>query len=55
MVHGSHDTIIPIEVARQLFDAAQQPKTFLEREGAGHNNLYAHGALEGVLEFIEGL
>lgn len=55
MVHGSNDTIIPIEVARQLFDAAQQPKTFLEREGAGHNNLYDHGALEGVLEFIEGL
>lgn len=36
-IHGSDDTLIPIENGRKLFDAAEEPKQFLETPG-GHND-----------------
>jgi len=36
-VHGQTDTLIPLAIGRRLFDAAAQPKTFLETPG-DHNN-----------------
>jgi fermentation-respiration switch protein FrsA (DUF1100 family) len=37
--HGDRDEIIPLRLGRALFEAASQPKTFLDVPGAGHNDL----------------
>lgn len=38
VVHGSVDDFIVIEHARAVFDAANEPKQFVEVTGAGHGN-----------------
>ena len=43
VIHGDQDEIVPIELGKQVFDAARQPKSFYLVEGADHNNLYAIG------------
>ncbi len=42
-VHGEHDEIIPLEMARRLFTAAREPKAFEVIPGAGHNDTYVVG------------
>jgi fermentation-respiration switch protein FrsA (DUF1100 family) len=37
--HGDRDEIIPLKLGRSLFDAAPEPKRFIEIPGAGHNDL----------------
>jgi fermentation-respiration switch protein FrsA (DUF1100 family) len=37
--HGDRDEIIPLKLGRNLFDAAPEPKWFIEIPGAGHNDL----------------
>jgi len=37
-VHGDADTIIPIELGRRLFAAANEPKEFVTIRGADHND-----------------
>ncbi len=36
--HGQADTIVPVHLGRQLFEAANQPKHFLEIPQADHND-----------------
>lgn len=43
VVHGDRDDIIPIELGRQVFDAAREPKAFYLVPGADHNDLYVVG------------
>lgn len=43
IVHGDKDDIIPIELGRQVFEAAKPPKSFYVIEGADHNNTYQVG------------
>lgn len=43
VIHGDNDDIIPIELGRQVFDAAKPPKFFLPVRGADHNNTYEVG------------
>lgn len=56
VVHGSDDRTVPIEVGRELFDAAGELKRFYVIEGADHNDTYVVGgeqylsALEGFLQ-----
>ncbi|AFM27894.1 alpha/beta hydrolase [Desulfomonile tiedjei] len=38
--HGDRDDIVPIELGRDLFNAAQAPKEFVTIPGAGHNDTY---------------
>ncbi len=40
IIHGDKDDIIPIELGRQVFEAAKPPKSFYVIEGADHNNTY---------------
>jgi len=57
-IHGTDDATIPIEMGRALFDAAREPKTWLEIDGAGHSDLAAVGGAayyERVHGFLEGL
>jgi fermentation-respiration switch protein FrsA (DUF1100 family) len=37
--HGDHDEIIPLKLGRSLFEAAPDPKYFIEVPGARHNDL----------------
>ena len=37
--HGDRDDIIPLRLGRGLFEAAPEPKYFIEIPGAGHNDL----------------
>jgi hypothetical protein len=43
MVHGSRDSLVPIEQGRRVFEAAPEPKEFCVVPGAGHNDLYSVG------------
>lgn len=42
-MHGEADTKIPLEMGRELFAAAGEPKSWLTVPGAGHNDLHRHG------------
>lgn len=52
ILHGKKDRLIPIEMAKKLFDAANEPKTFIVLEHANHNNMMEFGAQNKALEFI---
>ncbi len=52
VLHGSDDRTVPIEVGRELFDAANEPKRFYVIEGADHNDTYVVGG-EPYLEALE--
>ena len=43
VIHGDYDTIVPIALGREVFDAAREPKSFYVIEGADHNNTYNVG------------
>ena len=43
VLHGDRDDLIPIDVGRELFEAANGPKRFYTIEGAGHNDTYVVG------------
>jgi hypothetical protein len=39
-IHGSDDSIIPIQLGRKLFEAAREPKQFHVISGADHNDVF---------------
>lgn len=41
--HGEQDEIIPLQMGRELFERAPQPKQFYSIPFAGHNNTYDEG------------
>jgi fermentation-respiration switch protein FrsA (DUF1100 family) len=54
-IHGSSDTLIPFDLGKRLFAAANEPKIFYEIRGADHNNTYEVGGSEyfaRLLQFI---
>ena len=53
IVHGELDNIIPIRLAKKLYDAASQPKEAVWLRDAAHNDLYSKGAFELIARFIE--
>lgn len=52
-IHGEEDTMIPIKLARKLYDAAPGPKEFLAIPKAGHNDLYDYGVGDRIAEWID--
>ena len=42
-VHGDRDTIVPMQMGRQLFEATPEPKAWYEIAGAGHNDTWYVG------------
>jgi fermentation-respiration switch protein FrsA (DUF1100 family) len=42
-IHGDRDEIIPIELGKQVFASAREPKSFYLVPGADHNDLYQVG------------
>lgn len=58
MIHNAHDKNIPISLAAQTFDLAQQPKNFLYVNDTDCNHGYCpsmKGALAASLEYLVGL
>jgi fermentation-respiration switch protein FrsA (DUF1100 family) len=55
-IHGTADTIVPVEMGRKLFDAAPEPKQLYIVPDAGHNNLAQFAGaeyLQKVRQFLE--
>jgi fermentation-respiration switch protein FrsA (DUF1100 family) len=55
VIHGDKDDIIPVELGRQVFDAAKTPKEWYVIQGADHNNTYVMGGgayFRRLAEFI---
>jgi uncharacterized protein len=55
IIHGGRDAIIPLDQARHVFHAANEPKSIAVVPQAGHNDLFERGAWEKVLGFLDSL
>ena len=53
IIHGDQDDIIPLELGRQVFEAAKPPKFFYVISGADHNNTYQVGGAAYFRRFAE--
>jgi hypothetical protein len=53
ILHGERDAIVPVDLGRRLFEAANEPKALHVFSEAGHVDLYDHGAERAVIEFVE--
>ena len=56
IIHGDRDDTVPIELARELFEAANEPKRFYTIEGADHNDTYWVGGetyFDALRRFVE--
>jgi len=54
MIHGTKDRIVPIQLGKNLFAAANEPKEFYEIAEADHNDTYFIGGseyLQRILDF----
>ncbi|WP_413166298.1 alpha/beta hydrolase [Capilliphycus salinus ALCB114379] len=54
--HGTNDRVVPVEMSKELFAAATEPKQLLIVPGAGHNDVRQVGGVmyqEALREFIE--
>ncbi len=55
-IHGTADTVVPVEMSKKLFDSAPEPKELYIVPDAGHNNvaeLAGDRYLERVSQFIQ--
>jgi fermentation-respiration switch protein FrsA (DUF1100 family) len=53
VMHGARDRIIPVEMGRAVFDAANEPKELWIAVDAGHVDLVEAGAIEAAGAFVE--
>ncbi len=53
--HGDRDNTTSIKFSKKLFEAANEPKTFVTIPGAGHNDLYEFGAPLHIQEFLRNI
>ncbi len=56
VLHGDRDEIVPFDMGKELFEAANPPKRFYAVEGAGHNDTYYVGGAayyEALASFLE--
>jgi uncharacterized protein len=51
--HGDRDSIVPLEFAKRLFDAANEPKQFLLVQGGDHNDFRPPEYYDKLREFLE--
>jgi len=52
IVHGTGDTVVPVDMGRQVFALAREPKNLAIIDGAVHNDLWDHGLWPVVLGFL---
>lgn len=56
VLHGDSDDIVPIDMGREVFDAASEPKRFYIIQGANHNDTYIAGGnayFDALKDFLE--
>lgn len=52
ILHGEQDEVIPVEMGRRIYRAANQPKRIETLPAGRHNDLFDHGAWEKMREFL---
>lgn len=52
IAHGDRDTLIPLSQAKQLFEAAAEPKKFHVLKNCGHNDPWPEDFLRVLAEFL---
>lgn len=52
VLHGEADDTVPVRFGRRLFEMAPEPKEALFLPGAGHVDLFGHGADAAAVDFI---
>ena len=52
IMHGQQDGVVPVSMGRELKERARMGVEAHFLAGAGHNDLYSHGAGELVINFI---
>lgn len=52
LLHGEADGVIPVRFGRALLAAARRPKEGVFVPGAGHSDLFRHGGVGIVLDFL---
>ena len=55
ILHGKLDGIVPFALSQKLFNAASEPKKFIEFPTGSHNNLIDLGLSSYVLDFLAGI
>lgn len=55
IVHGRMDRTVPQSHGQRLYDMASEPKRAVWLDGAGHNDVFDHGAGDAILSFVSGL
>lgn len=55
IVHGEQDNVVPVEMGRQLFALANEPKKLVTIAGAGHNNHADFGSSAVIADWIDQL
>ena len=43
VVHGTRDSVVPVEMGERLYEAARSPKQMVRVEGGSHHNLSSIG------------
>jgi hypothetical protein len=52
IVHGDADDVVPFRLGRELYRLANQPKSFIDVVGGGHNDLPEMGLYDDVWKFL---
>jgi uncharacterized protein len=52
ILHGEHDEVIPTDMGRRIYNAANEPKRIETFPGGHHNDLFDHGAWEMMRDFL---
>jgi fermentation-respiration switch protein FrsA (DUF1100 family) len=53
VIHGEEDEVIPIDMGRAVYAAANGPKEIVTFPGAGHSDHHLYGSYEEVYRWIE--
>lgn len=55
IIHGEQDRVVPIEMGRQVFALAPEPKTLRTFPQAGHDDHYKFGSYDTLFQWIDDL
>jgi hypothetical protein len=55
ILHGEQDGVIPVEMGRRIYRAANEPKRIEVFPQGAHEDLFGHGAWEKTRSFVDSL
>ncbi|MEX0937004.1 MAG: alpha/beta hydrolase [Pirellulales bacterium] len=53
--HGTADRVVPYALGRKLFEAANEPKQFIDLPGLGHNDIHPDSYYRALDDYLSGL